>query len=94
MLYRELGEEKVAYYSSVVQFAALWTELSANGQYSCEVALRDALTDIRDDVIAHMNITMEICDMFRGKRKSSIMIHDGLLTLFILVLLHSYIGKN
>jgi len=92
-LCREMGDEKVAYYSSIVQFDALCGALSANSQHSCEVALLHTLADIRIDVIAHMSVTAELGDMYRGARKTAIMIHDGVLTVFILVLsfIHSFI---
>jgi len=85
-LCREMGDEKVAYYSSVVQFDALCEALSADSQYPCEVALLDTLNDIRKDIIAHMSVTTELCDMYCGLRKSAIVIHDGLFTVHILVL--------
>lgn len=77
MLCREVGDEQVAYYSSIVQLDALCAALSASDQYSCEVALLSTLTDIRIDVVAHMSLTAELSEMFRGARKSAIMIHDG-----------------
>jgi len=83
LLCREMGDEKVAYYSSIVQFDALCAALSTSDQYACEVALLHTLTDIRPDVIAHMSLTTELTDMYRGARKSAIMIHDGMLYLLI-----------
>jgi len=81
MLCREMGDGKAAYYSSIVQCDAVCAALSAAGsQYSCEVELVNTLNDIRSDLTAHMNVTAELNDMFRGTRKSAIMIHDGLLT--------------
>ena len=74
-----MDAEKVVYYSSMVQFDALCAALSTSDQYACEVALLLTLTDIRPDVIAHMSITAELSDFYRGARKSAIMIHDGML---------------
>jgi len=79
-----MGGDKVTYYSSIVQFDAMCEALSASDQYACEAALLRNLTDIRIDVIAHMSLTTELCDMYRGSRKSAIMIHDGVLCLLVL----------
>lgn len=84
VLCREMGDGKGAYYSSIVQCDALCMALSASSRYSCEVALLNTLNDIRIDLIAHMSVTAELNDMFRGTRKSAIMIHDGMLAVFIL----------
>ena len=72
-----MRDEQVAYYSSIVQFDAVCEALSADSQHSCEVALLQTLTDIRIDIIAHMSVTAELGDMYRGSRKSAIMTHDG-----------------
>lgn len=82
ILCREMGDGKGTYYSSIVQCDALCAALSASTRYSCEVALLDTLNDIRIDLIAHMSVTAELNDMFRGTRKSAIMVHDGALTIF------------
>jgi len=83
-------EEQVAYYSSVVQFDAVCAALSANSQYSCEVALLQTLTDIRTDVITHMSITAELDTKYRGSRKSAIVAHDGMLIILVVVF-HLYV---
>ena len=83
LLYREMGDEEVAYYSSIIQFDALCEALSTSDQYACEVALLRTLVDIRPDVVAHMSLTAELSDMYRGARKSAIMIHDGMLCLLM-----------
>ena len=83
-----MGDGKGAYYSSIVQCDALRAALSASSQYSCEVALLNTLNDIRIDLIAHMSVTAELNDMFRGSRKSAVMIHDGVLTLFLILCCH------
>jgi len=83
VLCREMGDEKVAYYSSIVQFDALCATLSEESQYPCEVALLHALNDIRIDVIAHMSVTAELTDMCCGAKKSAIMIHDGMFDLIL-----------
>jgi len=73
-----MGDEEVAYYSSVMQFEAVCAALSASDrQYSCEVALLRTLNDIRTDVMAHMSLTAELTDKYRGRRKSAIAIRDG-----------------
>jgi len=77
LLCRELAVEKVAYYSSVIQFDALCVALSASNEYMCEVELLQALTDVRDNVVEHMRITAELTDKLRGSKKSAIVIHDG-----------------
>jgi len=79
-----MGEDKVVYYSSVVQLDALCATLSADSQHPCEVALLHSLNDMRSDIIAHMNVTAELTDSCRGARKSAVMIHDGLFCLFIM----------
>jgi len=71
----------VAYYSSIAQFDAVCEALSQNSPYSCEVALLHTLADIRADVVTHMTVTAELADLYRGRKKSAIMIHDGLLIL-------------
>jgi len=83
ILCREMGDGKGAYYSSIVQCDALCAALSASSRYSCEVALLDTLNEIRIDLIAHMSVTAELNDMFRGTRKSAVTIHDGALAVFL-----------
>jgi len=77
-----MGDEEVAYYSSVIQFEAVCSVLSASDrQYSCEASLLRVLNDVRTDVTAHMNVTAQLTDKYRGRRKSAIAIHDGVFCL-------------
>jgi len=86
LLYREMRDEQVAYYGSIVQFDTVCAALCATGQYSCEVTLLQTLTDIRNDVVAHMSITAELAAKYRGSRKSAIVVHDGGFITFVLML--------
>jgi len=86
-----MGDGKGAYYSSIVQCDALCAALSASStQYSCEVDLLNTLSDVRTDLVAHMSVTAELNDMFRGTRKSAIMIHDGVF--FLVLSVYSYVA--
>jgi Flp pilus assembly CpaE family ATPase len=66
----------VWYYSSPAQLDELLQVLIST-TYPPEMKLLAAINEMRNVINAHMNITLELVERFRGSRKSAISLHDG-----------------
>jgi len=51
--------------------------LGSGTQYPIEVDLLDAINEIREEIVIHMNITAQLVERSKGSKKSAIHLHDG-----------------
>ena len=66
------------YYSSPDQLDELRHVLGSSTNYPVEVDLLNVISEMREEIVIHMNVTAQLVERFKGSKKSAIHVHDGL----------------